>query len=223
MKYLFVTAHPDDEALGAGATIQKLVRLGHDVAICILSGKAEARSIQSETLTQDRENSMRILGLEKYYIGDFPNIKMNTVPHLEMVQFIEQAIRDFQPEIMVTHHPADTNDDHRQTSSAAQAAMRMFQRGGDVPSIREFAYMEVFTATEWSLDSSLGRFTPNLFVEVGEEGIACKIKAIQAYQGVMRDYPHPRSEECIYGLAAYRGAQAGCKYAEAFESVFRTY
>ena len=57
------------------------------------------------------------------------------------------------------------------------------------------------------------------FVEVGAEGLNTKIKALSAYTGVMRPYPHPRSEEAIKGLAAYRG-QAGCNYAEAFESVF---
>ncbi len=37
----------------------------------------------------------------------------------------------------------------------------------------------------------------------------------------MRDYPHPRSNEALKGLAAYRGGQAGMIYAESFESVFR--
>ena len=46
------------------------------------------------------------------------------------------------------------------------------------------------------------------------------IKALSEYKGVMRPYPHPRSKEAIEGLAAYRGAQAGCNYAETFESVF---
>ena len=50
--------------------------------------------------------------------------------------------------------------------------------------------------------------------------ISEKIEALRAYTGVMRPYPHPRSEEAIEGLAAYRGVQAGCNYAEAFESVF---
>ena len=59
-----------------------------------------------------------------------------------------------------------------------------------------------------------------MFVEVGKDGVEVKIQALAAYTGVMRPYPHPRSEEAIEGLAAYRGAQAGCSYAEAFESVF---
>ena len=62
------------------------------------------------------------------YHADFPNIKMNTVPHLELVQFIEHCIDDFQAEAIVTHHPTDTNNDHVMTSGAAQAACRLFQR-----------------------------------------------------------------------------------------------
>ena len=47
------------------------------------------------------------------------------------------------------------------------------------------------------------------------------VKELGMYRGVMRPYPHPRSAEAIEGLAAYRGCQAGCDYAETFEVVFR--
>ena len=43
------------------------------------------------------------------------------------------------------------------------------------------------------------------------------------YRGVMRPYPHPRSDEYITGLATIRGSQWGCKYAEAFQVVLRRY
>ena len=52
-----------------------------------------------------------------------------------------------------------------------------------------------------------------------------KVKALSMYRGVMRPYPHPhsRSAVAIEGVAAYRGCQAGCNYAEAFEVVLRRY
>ena len=81
--------------------------------------------------------------------------------------------------------------------------------------------MEVLSSTEWSLNSADHRFTPNYFVEVGNLGIQLKIEALKAYTGVMRPFPHPRSEQAIWGLAAFRGAQAGRDYAEAFECVFK--
>ena len=221
MNYLVVVAHPDDEVLGAGATIYKLISRGNNVAVATMANHAAARANLSDTLAEDQNTAMKILGVEKIYAADFPNIKMNTVPHLELVQFIENCIEDFGSEAIITHHPADTNIDHAMTSKAAQAAARLFQRKEGIPALREFLFMEVPSSTEWSLDTSANQFRANTFVEVGKEGIERKIKALNAYKGVMRSYPHPRSEEALTGLAANRGSQAGCDYAEGFESVLR--
>ena len=220
MNILFVVAHPDDEVLGAGATIHKLVNEGHKVAVATMVSKAGARANLSATLSEDQAKAFEIMGVHKAYGADFPNIQMNTVPHLQLVQFIESCIEDWKAESIYTHHPSDTNNDHVMTSYAAQAASRLFQRKSGVPALKQFIYMEVPSSTEWSFDSSSNRFSPNMFVEVGKDGVETKIKALAAYAGVMRPYPHPRSEEAIKGLAAYRGVQAGCNYAEAFESVF---
>lgn len=221
MNYLVVVAHPDDEALGCAATINKLVKQGHRVAVATMANHAVARANISETLADDQKEAFRIMGISKSYSADFPNIKMNTVPHLDLVQFIEGCIEDFGAEAIITHHPSDTNIDHFETSRAAQAACRLFQRKPNVPELKELLYMEVPSSTEWSFDSSSNRFMPNVFVEIGKDGVELKIKAISVYKGVMRPYPHPRSNEAIDGLAAYRGAQSGCNYAEAFECAFR--
>lgn len=220
MNILFVVAHPDDEVLGAGATIRKLTREGHEIAVVTMASHAAARANISATLQDDQAKAFEIMGVVKSYDGDFPNIQMNTIPHLKLVQFIETAIEDWRAESIYTHHPSDTNNDHVMTSYAAQAASRLFQRREGIPALKQFIYMEVPSSTEWSFDSSANRFTPNMFVEIGREGVDVKLKALAAYTGVMRPYPHPRSEEAVRGLAAYRGVQAGCNYAEAFESVF---
>lgn len=51
---------------------------------------------------------------------------MNTVPHLKLVQFIESTIVEAEQEIVITHHPADTNNDPPQTSMACQEAVTLF-------------------------------------------------------------------------------------------------
>jgi hypothetical protein len=81
--------------------------------------------------------------------------------------------------------------------------------------------METLSATEWSLNKAMNQFSPNVFIEIGEEGLNKKLEALSQYRGVMRAYPHPRSYEALRGLAAYRGSQAGIVFAEAFECVFR--
>lgn len=221
MRFLVVVAHPDDEVLGAGATIHKLIKEGNEVAVATMANHAAARNNISETLSSDQAKAFEIMGVKKSYTADFPNIKMNTVPHLDLVQFIESCIEDFGADAIITHHPADTNNDHVQTSLAAQAASRLFQRKEGVSPLKELLFMEVLSSTEWNLNSASVKFDPNFFVEVGKEGVELKLRALEAYKGVMREFPHPRSREAIEGLAAYRGGQSGCRYAEAFECVFR--
>lgn len=223
MSYLVVVAHPDDEVLGAGATMYKLAQEGHSVNVCILSGEVKVRKYRptTEELNDDLESSMRVLGVDKVIKGNFPNIEFNMVPHLELVQFIEKAIIDTNAQVVFTHHPADLNNDHLHTSLACQAAVRLFQRRNDVSPLKELLFMEVPSSTEWGLNKAMNQFSPNTFVEVEKIGINKKIEALSQYRGVMRPYPHPRSAEAIKGLAAYRGGQAGMVYAEAFESAFR--
>lgn len=223
MNFLVVVAHPDDEVLGAGATIKKLTSEGNIVDVCIMCSTVTARSFRpsDDELGTDLESSSQMLGIRNLYRGSFPNIEMNTSSHLSLVQYIEKCISSSDCDIIITHHPADTNNDHLQTSIACQAALRLFQRREGIKPLKEFWFMEVLSSTEWSVNTSLNRFQPNSFMEVGEENINIKIKALSIYRDVMRPYPHPRSVESIRGLAAFRGVQAGCNYAEAFEVTFR--
>ena len=90
MKYLLVVAHPDDETLGAGASMWKWSHHGDTVDVCIMCTEAKARAFRpsDEELGDDTNESNRFLGVNKIYEGSFPNIEMNTVPHLKQVQFI---------------------------------------------------------------------------------------------------------------------------------------
>ncbi len=223
MSYLIVVAHPDDEVLGAGATMHKLSQAGREVGVCVLSGQAEARAGRpaDSELAADMGSCLGLLGVSRTYAGGFPNIMLNTVPHLELVRFIEAAMEDSRAEVVITHHPADLNNDHLHTSLACQEAARLFQRRPSRTPLRELLYMEVPSATEWSLNAGMAGFRPDTFVEVGAEGVERKLEALARYRGVMRGYPHPRSREGIFGLAAYRGMQSGCLYAEAFQTALR--
>jgi hypothetical protein len=41
--------------------------------------------------------------------------------------------------------------------------------------------------------------------------------AVREYQGVLRPFPHPCSEEGLRSLAQVRGMASACRLAEAFE------
>ena len=59
MNYLVVVAHPDDEVLGAGATIHKLIKEGNNVAVAIMVTQAAARANISATLSKDQDEADR--------------------------------------------------------------------------------------------------------------------------------------------------------------------
>ncbi len=223
MNYLIVIAHPDDEVLGAGGLIYQAAKEGHTVSVCALSGMVRARYLRpsDEELDDDIQTASGILGIAHVTRGDFPNIALNSVPHLDLVRFVENAILQYEPDIMITHHMADINNDHLHTFLACQEALRLFQRREGIKPIRELLLMEVFSNTEWNNNPALRPFVPDTFVEIGREGLEKKLEALAAYRGVMHAYPHPRSREALEGLAAMRGAQAGLCYAEAFETAFR--
>lgn len=223
MKYLIVVAHPDDEVLGAGGSIYQWTKAGHIVDLAIMSTKAKARTLRptDADLDSDMHSALEFLGINRVYEGTFPNIEMNTIAHLELVKFVEHAIIESEPDIVITHHPADVNNDHVQTSLATQAAIRIFQRRDSIKRINELWYMEVPSCSEWAIDPSIGYFKPNCFVKIGEEGLNAKLKALSMYRDVMRSYPHPRSKEYIRSLAVVRGAQWGLDLSEGFDVVLR--
>jgi LmbE family N-acetylglucosaminyl deacetylase len=221
MSVLIVAAHPDDEVLGCGGTAASFVARGVEVRACILSGDAEARANRPETaeLLADADRARQIVGMSPPMLGRFPNINFNLVPHLELVQFIESAVVETGADTIFTHHPADVNDDHKHTSHACQAAVRIFQRRPNLKPLKALYFMEVLSATDWTFPSG-DAFRADSFAELGEENLEKKLQALAAYRGVMRDFPHPRSREIVTGLAAYRGGQAGMRYAEAFQTAF---
>jgi LmbE family N-acetylglucosaminyl deacetylase len=219
MIYLTVTAHPDDEILGFGGSTFVLTKANHTVYNLILSGSVEARSNRptEKILKTNAFNAQRIVGAEEPILGPFPNIKFNTIPHLELVQFIENYIDSLSPDIIITHHPYDLNNDHYHTSIACQAAVRLFQRKPIKP-LSALYFMEIPSSTDWSFPINGQQFSPDTFIEIGNEGLSKKIEALYAYKGIMRPYPHPRSDESIRALATLRGSQVGRNLCESFQT-----
>jgi LmbE family N-acetylglucosaminyl deacetylase len=216
---LCVVAHPDDEVLGCGATVRKLADAGHRVFGCVLCGAAEARHNRPELarLHEVAAESARIVGFAETVRHGFKNIEFNVVPHLEMVKAIESAIVRFRPSWVFAHHPGDLNIDHRVCYEATMAALMLPQRlSTELPPtmIKRVFLFEILSSTDWAspIDAP---FRPNSFFDV-RETFEAKLRALDAFEGALKPFPHSRSRENVRHLANLRGGQVGLELAEAF-------
>ena len=223
MNHLFVVAHPDDEVLGAGAFIYEASKRGDRIAVLVLNTCDTTRYKDDNTMiVADMAASHQILGVAECYRGRYLDSNFHNADHREMVQMIENVIRQFEPDNIFTQHPGDVNTDHFWTTAACMEAFHLFQRGReDVHPITGLYLMEVQSSTDWALNPSESRFEPNTYFEVSYESVIKKIEALNVYENVIRPVPHPRSVEALMALPRLRGAQAGYEYAEAFQCVFR--
>ena len=90
-KILLLAAHPDDETLGCGATICKLSKQGHDIKLITFTDGVSARDSENvENRNISLEKVSKILGIQDFKYGNFPDNKMDTIPLLDVCKFIEK-------------------------------------------------------------------------------------------------------------------------------------
>ncbi len=216
MRILVVAAHPDDEALGCGATMARYAAGGTPIEVLFLTDGVGARRAQDEQVLERRtrsEQACSVLGIQPPRFSDFPDNQMDSVPLLEVVQVVEKMISEFAPSVIYTHHGGDLNVDHRVCHHAVLTACRP-QPNATVRSIYGF---EVPSSTEWASEA-LPEFRPARFVDVSSWTHA-KTAALAAYGDEIREWPHARSLEAVDALMKWRGASVGLERAEAFSVI----
>jgi len=221
-KILVVVAHPDDELLGLGASMHKLINeQGSKVRVVILgegitsrSDNRDPKEWEKELLIHKKniELARKAIGYESVGIYDFPDNRFDTVALLDLIKVIEKEKEDFQPEIIFTHHGGDVNIDHQRTFEAVITVTRPMEHE-DVNTIITF---ETPSGTEWRASTDPRHFIPNMFITISEENLKAKVEGMESYEFEKRTYPHPRSPESLRILAQQRGMSVGKNLAEAF-------
>jgi LmbE family N-acetylglucosaminyl deacetylase len=213
---LVVAAHPDDEVLGCGGYIAARVRSGDEVAVMFVSDGVTSRegNLGASEIAIRRQAAMsaaKVLGVKDVLFGDFPDNKLDSVPILEIIKFIEGIVSRTKPSVVLTHFGGDLNVDHRIVNQAVITACRPTSD----QCVKQILFFEVPSSTEWQIPSKDEAFIPNWFEDISES-LDVKIKALEQYAFELRDWPHPRSVEGVKHLAHWRGASCGVNAAEAF-------
>jgi len=219
-KVLIIAAHPDDEILGCGGTIAKLIKNNCKVDVLFLSEGVSSRSKLGETREWTDEIIAReamAIAASKYLgfsiIGFMrnPNLRMDLLSILDITKSVQSILIENKPDIIFTHHYGDLNTDHQICFNAVITACRP----SGIDFIESIFSFEVPSSTEWSSSVNLPSFRPNYFVNIDSE-IESKLGALNCYNFEMRKFPHPRSKENIKALSQIRGSEIGFEFAEAF-------
>jgi N-acetylglucosamine malate deacetylase 1 len=213
-RVLVVAAHPDDEVLGCGGLLARVLRTGRKAHVLIMTEGSTTQYPDQPELVEQKQSeareAMRILGGPTIDFAGLPDMALSTLTPAELNGPIEAAVREHRPEWLLTHNSFDLNSDHRLLHDAARIAARPGS-----PVKRLLAY-EVLSSTEWGHEA----FTPTTYVQLDEDAVDRKVAALETYRTEVRDWPHPRSAEGIRHLAALRGSQAGMPLAESYRLVW---
>ena len=221
-KIMIVVAHPDDELLGLGATMNKLItEYNVSTHVVILGEGITSRSDQrdSESWKKELETHKKnihaakdCIGYQSVSIHDFPDNRFDDVNLLDIVKVVEKEKNEFKPSVIFTHHGGDLNIDHQRTFEAVITATRPMEN----EQVNTIITFETPSGTEWRASSDPRHFIPTLFFEVSEKNINAKIKGMESYEFEKRKYPHPRSPEALKIQAQRWGISVGKPFAEAF-------
>jgi LmbE family N-acetylglucosaminyl deacetylase len=208
-----IGAHPDDEILGAGATLARHVLAGDEVHAVVVADGAGSR-YPDEMLTRlekDARRAAAAIGFASLRMEALPDQRLDLVPFIEITQLLEALLDDIDPHVVYTHFPADVNADHAIVARAVWTACRPYNR----PALRRFAVFETPSSTEWAWPMGDTSLQPNHFVDVTTT-LEVKVAAMECYETELRDYPHPRSIRALRERAAFWGSHIGRPAAEPF-------
>ncbi|MFN2149885.1 MAG: PIG-L deacetylase family protein [Anaerolineales bacterium] len=194
-RLLFLGAHPDDIELGCGALIANVS--GHVDLRCVTLSDNQKNPLL-KNLVEEHYQSMAVLGvgrekviLKEFETRNFPRDRQ------EILEFLYELNREFQPDVVFTHTEDDIHQDH---DVVRMEALRTFRGvsvlGYDV------------------LRSSYG-FFPHFLVEVSEADVQKKIEALRQYKTYSDKYYF--DPEIIRSTSIRHGALAERPYAEGFD------
>jgi LmbE family N-acetylglucosaminyl deacetylase len=210
---LVVAPHPDDEVLGIGGTIARLVNAGREVHVAIVTSGQPPKFTEEQTHTVRSEAAAahELLGVSETHWLGFPAAELAEHPHGTLNARLGRLISELGPDLVFAPHPRDIHMDHQLSFLSTLVASRPHQANYPETIL---AY-ETLSETNWNAPYLTPAFTPNVFIDITDT-LETKIDAFRKFTSQVRSAPHERSPEALTALATLRGATIHRPAAEGF-------
>ncbi|KPH65957.1 PIG-L deacetylase family protein [Novosphingobium aerophilum] len=212
-KVLVIAPHPDDEILGCGGTMARMVEEGLDVQVAVItSGRPPAFAADGVARVQAEMRSAHAhIGVSRTHMLDFPAASLDIVPAAELNAAFCRIVRDVQPDTLFVPFLGDIHQDHQLAFLASMVAAR--PRDRQVPT-RVLCY-ETLSETNWYAAPMTPPFVPNVHIDISGT-LQRKLDAFAMFESQVRPFPDERSLITIEALARLRGSTVYCEAAEGF-------
>ena len=150
MKILMIGAHQDDNEFGRGGLASLYVKAGHDVrflSVCNGCGGHHVMTPEETTAARAKESAKvaELLGIV-YDVWDIDDC--NIVPDLATRKRLIRYIREYNPDIIISHRPNDYHADHRAVGQLVQDASYLLTVPNECPEAPAMRFMPVILYSE---------------------------------------------------------------------------
>lgn len=217
MRVLAIGAHPDDLELLCGGTLARFAARGDHVVMAHAcngdKGHAEILPARlAEIRNQEAMASASVLGAESVCLG-FSDGEIYVDD--DSARRFADVLRITQPDLLITHDPADYHGDHN-------AVTRLVQMSSFMASVPHYPTSHPacpVVPPVYFMDTLAGvGFVPGEYVDIGET-YEMKLQAMSQHKsqlGWIKQHHETDILELIEVVARFRGLQCGARYAEGF-------
>lgn len=188
LRVLVIAAHPDDCDLKAGGVACKYADRGHEVLfVSMTNGAAGHHELAGQALVRRRraeaEAAADIAGVE-FEQFDFPDGRLQ--PSLENRDRLIRLVREFQPDLILTHRPNDYHPDHRYTAQLVRDVAYTVLVPNICPTIPALDQSPVFAYLNDTFDRPYP-FSPDVVVDI--DGVAeRKFEMLDCHESQMYEW-----------------------------------
>ena len=201
---MVIAPHPDDDILGCGGLMSRVVREGGKLTVLYANMESGKRGDEIENALALLPHAVEI----GVYCVEPDGIK-GSIKYL--ATWIQNGIEFYKPEVVCIPNRTAHHQDHRTTAEASIIATRP---SGGTSHYRPPIVLEYEVAGDvWPPRNTID---PQLAVSIEHSDVLFKMDAMNEHKSQVRSSPSERSTRTILSLAAIRGSQAGVEYAEAY-------